>query len=83
MSSVFFQISPNNYFEAKPRDDYRFYGLRLVSFDNGTPEFIYFPDVNIDQLSVLLSIFRAKIMYNIGNINNLYDKWYNNIIVLY
>ncbi|BCS83031.1 hypothetical protein QLL95_gp1092 [Cotonvirus japonicus] len=83
MSSVFFQISGNTFIEAsKLHARNNDFAIRIISFANGVPEFVYLPDLSLDQLSLLALILRGRIIQNVDNYNDLYNRWYRTILIL-
>lgn len=81
MSSIFFQISDNEYLEASRIHSHKKeYALRLVTFKNGIPEFVYLPDVTMDELATILTIFRARMISGVNNYRTMYNQWYNTLV---
>lgn len=81
MSSVFFQISANDFIEAsRSYSKYGEYALRIVSIYDGIVNFVYLPEVNLNQLSLLATILKTKLIHGIHNLNdlklNLYGRNY-------
>jgi hypothetical protein len=84
MSSIFFQISKNDFVEASrtfhiPGKEF---GVRIVSFQNGIPIFVYLPEMTLNELSVLASILKVRIVPNINQISGL-QKYFTNVIYYY
>ncbi len=73
MTNVFFQFSNGDYLQAmrvydNPGKDF---AIRIVTFRNGQENYIYLPDVTLNELSVLASILRLKILPNLTTSNDL------------
>lgn len=73
MSSVFFQISGTDFIEATKTYGAlnKEFGLRIVSIQGSQIFYVYLPPVNLNELSILASIFQVRILQNIRNINEL------------
>jgi hypothetical protein len=79
MTSVFFQISPNDFLEAsRSYNKYNEFALRIVSiYRDGIINFVYLPEVNLNELSLLATIFKSKLLPGIHNLNDLKNNLYN------
>ena len=85
MTSIFFQISNKDFLEAsKIYNMYnnKQFAIRIISFQNGMENIIYLPEVTLDELSVLASIFRVKIIPNLRSLDDL-RRLIGNIIYYY
>lgn len=72
MSSVFFQISPTDYVEAaRVPGGRKEFAMRIVSFANGMVNFVYLPEVSLNELSLLVSILNAYLLPNTRSIHDL------------
>lgn len=79
MSSIFFQITPNDFLEAARvyNGTGKEFAIRIVSQKNGKLHFVYLPEVTLSELSLLVSIFRARIVQNMYSVNNLQRQLYD------
>ena len=84
MASIFFQISRTDFLEASKIYGIggKEFGLRVVSFQNGIPIFVYLPEVSLSELSILASIMRVRIVPNLRRIEDL-QKYFVNVIYYY
>ncbi len=77
MNSVFFQISPNDFLEAsRSYSKYGEFALRIVSIHDGIVNFVYLPEVNLNELSLLATILKTKLLSGISNLNDLKLNFY-------
>lgn len=79
MSSIFFQISKNDFLEASKMygNASKEFGLRIISFQNGRENYVYLPEVTLNELSVLASILRLAIVPNIRNLDEFHKYLYS------
>jgi len=71
-TSVFFQISRTDYIEASELySGHRVFGVRIVSFQNGLPIFIYLPEMTINELSILSELLRTRLMTDVSSLSQL------------
>lgn len=77
MASVFFQISTNDFIEAsRSYSKYGGFALRIVSIYNGIINFVYLPEVNLNELSLLATILKTKLLHGINNLDDLKAHFY-------
>lgn len=84
MTSIFFQISKNDFIEASkiygiPGKEF---GVRIISFRNGVPIYVFLPEMSLNELSVLASILRVRIIPNIRHVNDL-QNYFTGIVYYY
>lgn len=87
MSSIFFQISSTDFLEASKIYDHpgKEFALRIITFQSGKEYFIFLPDVTLNELSVLASILKLRIVPNARYLDDLvrYLYGYDNRIFYY
>ncbi len=72
MSSVFFQISRFDFMEAgKIYGSNNEFGLRIVSFNNGQENYVYLPEVTLNELSLLVSLLRLRLVPGVKTVYDL------------
>lgn len=81
MSSIFFQISRTDYIEAAKVYGYggNKYGIRIISFQSGIPFYVYLPEMTIEELSVLCSVLKVRVVPDIRLFGDL-QKYYINVV---
>lgn len=74
MVSIFFQISNKDYLEAMKVYDHpgKEFALRIVSFNGGMVNYVYLNDVSLQELSLLASILRLRVVSGLTSVNQLY-----------
>lgn len=80
MTSIFFQISQYDFIEAsKTHGLYgKDYGVRIVSFRNGLINYVYLPQMSLDELSLLATLLKTRIVPNVRSLAELqgyYTTW--------
>ena len=72
MTSVFFQISRNDFLEAsRTYSRNKEFALRIVSFNNGIENYVYLPEVSLNELSLLATILRVRLVPGYNDVNQL------------
>ena len=76
MSSVFFRISNTDFLEAARVYDHpsKEFAIRIVSFGNGKENYVYLPEVTLNELSLLATILRLQLIPNYGHLADLRRK---------
>lgn len=85
MSSFFFQISGKDFLEAAKIYDNpgKHFALRIITFQNGKEHFIYLPDVTLNELSILASILKLKILPTFKHYDDLKRYIYGTTTLYY
>lgn len=85
MSSVFFQISGTDFLEATKIYDNpgKEFAMRIITFKNGKESFVFLPDVTLNELSVLASILKLRIIPNFNRHNDFVKYYYNPTQIYY
>jgi hypothetical protein len=77
MNSVFFQISRFDFLEAgKIYGGRNEFGLRIISFGGGRENYVYLPEVTLNELSMLVAILRLSLIPGIRNLDELRKQVY-------
>ena len=78
MTSIFFQISRFDFVEAAKIYGSDSFGLRIVSFGSGRENYVYLPEVTLNELSMLVSILRLRLITGIRHVDELRKIIYQN-----
>lgn len=73
MSSIFFQISRYEFLEAAKIYDVpsKEFALRIISFQSDRENYVFLPEVTMNELSILASIMRLKIVPGFRHLDDL------------